>query len=139
SMAKPIAQTNPGMATRHPREKFTILLALISIAGFVGIISTSIFNYDLNGYIESFWIFLIGWGIFSHTKFSALKSLRYGITQYNFPNLITELIGLLAILSAILTFPSVGITHNAIITMKGMMAIIAILIIFVQTWVVKKN
>ena len=81
---------------------------------------------------------LIGFGIFTQTKFSAIRSLRYGITNYNFPNLITELIGFLAIISAILVFPKIGVVHHSILTIKGILAVIAILIIFIQTWISKR-
>src|SRR3989344_3829543 len=64
-----------------------IILALISILGFVGIISETIFYYDLKGIIESLWILILGTGLLIETKYQKLKSMRRGLTNENFPHM----------------------------------------------------
>ena len=117
-------------------SKFITTLAIVSIIGFMGIISQTLFNFDMNQYVESLWMFIIGIGMMIEAKIRRLKTLPEGITPNNFTHLTTIIIGVLAILAGIFSFPFIRIETPAFLAIKGIVSIIAIIVIILQTCVV---
>ena len=117
-------------------QKFITALAIVSILGFVGIISQSFFGYDASYYIESLLMFIIGIGLIVESKVKKLKSLERGLTSSNITHLTTVIIGSIAILAGIFSFPQIRFTIPGFVAIKGIIAIIAILVIAIQTWVI---
>jgi peptidoglycan/LPS O-acetylase OafA/YrhL len=115
-------------------QNFVVALALVSIISFVGIISESLFEYNLNSYVESLFMFVIGIGLILESKIKKIKSLKYGLNPKNFANLITAIIGVIAIFAGIFSFPQIKITTPAFVAVKGIISIIAIIVIVIQTW-----
>ena len=120
-------------------KTFVIILALISILGFVGIISETIFYYDLKGIIESLWILILGTGLLIETKYQKLKSMRRGLTNENFPHMTNFVIGAVAVLAGILSFPIFKIDNPSFSAIRGILSLIAVIIIIIETWLVKKR
>jgi len=120
-------------------KTFVIVLSLISILGFIGIISETIFDYDMNGFIESVWIIILGLGLLIETKFTKLKSIRNGLTSDNMPQLTNLLIGAVAVLAGIFSLPTFKITNPVFHSLRGLLSLIAIVIIITETWVIKKE
>ncbi|MEM2956068.1 MAG: hypothetical protein QW041_00625 [Candidatus Pacearchaeota archaeon] len=118
---------------------FVIALALISIIGFIGIISETMFNYNMKTIVESSWIIILGISILIKTKLSRLKSLKEGLSSTNFPYLTNLIIGLIAVISGILSSPFFKITNPAFHAIRGIISIIAIAVIIIETWIVKKE
>ncbi|MFH1377114.1 MAG: hypothetical protein ABIH25_05780 [Candidatus Woesearchaeota archaeon] len=119
-------------------HRFVTILSIVSILGFVGIISHTLFDYNLSPYIESFWMFIIGFGITIESRFKRLQSIvNNGLTSNNFTHLTTVTIGAIAILAGLLSLPFFGINNPAFLAMKGIISIIAIVVIFIQTWIVE--
>tara|TARA_Y100000310_G_scaffold345793_1_gene470022 strand:- start:9783 stop:10181 length:399 start_codon:yes stop_codon:yes gene_type:complete len=119
-------------------EKFIVALALVSIIGFMGIVSESLFNFDLGLYVEALWMFIIGIGLVVEGDPFTLKlrSLRHeGLNPKNFTKIITSVIGLIAIFAGIFSFPNVRIETQGFIAVKGIIGVIAIAVIVVQTWI----
>lgn len=124
-------------ASNDASQSLVYVLAVISILGFSEIISETIFNYKINDIVQSLWLIFLGLGIISETKFSAVKTLGRGLNKENFPQLTTEIVGLLAVLAGIFSLPSFGIVNPAFHAVRGIMSIIGIFVIFVDTWVVR--
>ena len=120
-------------------KNFVIVLALISILGFVGIISETIFYYDLKGIIESLWILILGTGLLIETKYQKLKSMRRGLTNENFPHMTNFVIGAVAVLAGILSFPIFKIDNPSFSAIRGILSLIAIIIIIIETWLIKRR
>lgn len=118
--------------------KFVVILALVSIVGFVSIVSETLFNYALGNYIEGLWLLIIGIGMVIEGQVTRLKQIKKeGLTPRNFTHLITVIIGFLAIIAGIFSFPFLRIEASGFLAVKGIIALIAIIIIVVQTWVVE--
>jgi len=117
-------------------SRFVTTLAIVSILGFVGIVSQTLFEFDMGHYIESFWMFIIGIGMMIEAKIGKLKTISQGITSNNFTHLTTIIIGILAILAGIFSFPAIRIETPAFLAIKGIVSIIAIMVIILQTWIV---
>ncbi len=117
-------------------QKFVTALAVVSILGFLGVVSMSFFNFDLSEYVESFLMLIIGVGLIIEAKVKKLKSLSRGITSNNLTHLTTVIIGVIAIIAGIFSFPYFRIINPPFLAIKGIISIIAIAVIIIQTWVI---
>ena len=117
-------------------QKFVSALAVVSILGFLGIVSQTIFEYDLSYYIESLLMLIIGAGLIVESKIRKLKSIEKGITSNNLTHLTTVIIGGIAVIAGIFSFPPIRIVNPAFLAIKGIISIIAIIVIIVQTWAI---
>jgi len=108
----------------------------VSILGFSGIVSQSFFDFNVNNYVESFLMLTIGIGLIVEAKIKKLKSLSRGITSNNITHLTTVIIGLIAIIAGIFSFPLIKMTNPCFVAIKGIISIIAIAVIIIQTWII---
>ena len=132
---KPLKKKKSSTKVSH---KFITVLSIVSILGFVGIVSHSLFSYDLSYVVEALWLMMIGVGLILEAKVKKLKSIsKAGLTPNNFTHLITVIIGAISILAGFFSFPGIRVTNPAFIAIKGIIAIIAIVIIAIQTWVIE--
>ena len=121
-------------------QRFVIILSVISIIGFAGVVSESIFDLVLDDYVEALWMIILGVGLILEVKLQKLRSIsRGGITRDNFTYIITIIIGIFAIFAGIFSIPFIRINNPSFIAIKGILAIIAISIIIIQTWFIKKK
>ena len=117
-------------------QKFVTALAIVSILGFFGIVSQSFFNFDSGAYIESFLMLIIGVGLIIEAKVKKLKSLSKGLTSNNITHLTTVIIGLIAIIAGIFSFPTINLANPSFVAIKGIISIIAIAVIIIQIWII---
>jgi hypothetical protein len=124
---------------KETSKVFVAVLAIVSILGFAGIISQSWFGFELIFYIESLILLALGIGFIveAEPKILFKKSKQQGLDKRNFSRLTTFIIGSLATIAGILSFPYVNVQHFIFLAIKGVISIIAIIFIAVQTWVVK--
>lgn len=118
---------------------FVVTLALVSILGFIGIISETIFYRDIREYVESLWILMLGAGLLIETKYRKLKSIRRGLNNENFPQVTNLMVGIVAVLAGIFSFPVFNIQNPSFEATKGILSIIAIIIIVIETWIIKTH
>ena len=116
-------------------HRFVTALSIVSILGFLGIISQTLFDFDLSGYVEAGLMFVIGFGLVVEAKWDRIKSIRHSLNQNNFTHLTTAIIGFIAILSGIFSFPPIRVETAGFLAVKGIISIIAIVVIVIQTWV----
>jgi len=117
-------------------QKFITALAIVSILGFAGIISQAFFEYDSGDYIESLLMLIIGLGLIIESKIKKLKSLERGLTSNNITHLTTVTIGIIAVIAGIFSFPPIKITTPGFLAIQGIISIIAIIVIVIQTWII---
>jgi hypothetical protein len=113
------------------------ILAFVSIIGLLGIVIKTIFVYNVDFYVESLWMLIIGLGLVIEARIKKLKSLSQGLTSNNVTYLTTIIIGLLAILTGIFSFPQIRVETPAFLAIKGIIGLIAIVFIVIQTWIVR--
>jgi hypothetical protein len=119
-------------------DKFVIILAIVSIIGFIEIVSYTLFDFSLRNYVEPFWMITIGIGFILEGQIKTLKRLREeGLNPTNFTHLTTLIIGVIAIITGILSFPQINVVSTGFLAVKGILSLLAIVIIVVQTWIVK--
>jgi hypothetical protein len=119
-------------------NKFVIILALVSIISFIGIVSETLFDFNMGLYIEALWMFVIGIGFVLEGQITIFRKVRLeGLTPTNFTHLTTVIIGFIAIITGIFSIPFIRIEQSGFLAVKGIISLIAIIVIVVQTWVIK--
>jgi hypothetical protein len=116
-------------------QRFVTALSVVSILGFIGIVSETLFGVDLKFYVEALLMFVIGIGLVIEVKWSELKTVRNGLDRENFTDITTVVIGFVAIIAGIFSLPFFRFESPSFLAIKGIIAIIAIVIIVIQTWV----
>jgi len=118
-------------------HKFIIALSIVSILGFIGIVSETLFAKNISTYIESLWMIIIGLGLVIEANIKRLRNLsKEGITSNNLAHLTTIVIGFISIIAGILSSPYINFQNPSFLAIKGIVSIIAILVIIIQTWII---
>jgi uncharacterized membrane protein len=118
---------------------FVVILALISILGFVSIILQNLFEINIESYLESFWLVIMGVGfIIEASPNELIDQIQVYLDERNFDRITTLVIGLFALISGILSFPALNIEHFVFSAIKALVSFVAIIFIAIETWVIKK-
>jgi len=117
-------------------HKFITALSIVSITGFLVIASRTLFGFDLSIYTEALLMLIVGTGLIVEAKLKRLKSISHGITSTNITHLITVIVGLLAVIAGVFSIPQISIVSPGFLAIKGIISIIAIAVIIIQTWVI---
>jgi hypothetical protein len=119
-------------------SNFVNALSIVSILSFVGIVSYTLFDYNLNHFVEAFLMIIIGLGLVLEARWKKLRTIsKKGITPYNFTHLTTVIIGFIAVIAGIFSLPSIRIENPSFLAIKGIVSIIAIVFIIIQTWFIE--
>jgi hypothetical protein len=119
-------------------KAFVNALAILSILGFVGIVSRTLFDNNIENYIESVWFLIMGIGfIFESSPINLFLRVRNGMGEKDFASLTTLIVGVLAIVAGAFSLPYFGFVNPGFYAIQGIISIIAIIFIAVQTWVIK--
>ncbi len=118
---------------------FVIALSLISIFGFISIISENLFDYSIESLIEPLWLIVMGTAFIIEAKPKEMcAKLRSSLDETNFNRITTFIIGVFALISGLLTTPIFQVDHFIFSAMKGLVSFVAIVFIVVETWVIKQ-
>lgn len=117
-------------------HRFITALSIVSILEFAAVVSSTLFSFDLNNYSEAFLMIIVGGGLIMEAKLKSFQSLSKGLNKNNFTHLTTVIIGLIALIAGVFSFPPIRIEAPGFLAIKGIIAIIAIIVIIIQTWIV---
>ncbi len=121
-------------------RNFVIALSIVSIIGFLSIVTQSLFNFSFESYIESLWLIALGTGLILETSFKELKKVKkQGLTPDVLGKITMVVVGGLSIIAAILSIPQINIEHPTFLAVKGIVSILAIIFIIIQTWVSERE
>jgi len=123
------------------KRKFSFpkVLAIISIVGFLEIVLDSMFGIIVREYMGSLWLGIMGLGFMAIVKPRSLfAQAKERLTPTIFSRLTTFVVGAIAILAGILAVPQLGIMNPALLAVKGIISIISIFFIIIETWVIKE-
>ncbi len=125
---------------RRASRNFVIALSVVSIIGFMSIMIESLFYIDVSEYIDTLWLIVLGLGLILETTMKELKSVkRKGLTSDYLGKITMVIVGSLAIIAGILSLPQINIQNASFLAVKGIIAILAIIFIILQTWVIKNE
>jgi hypothetical protein len=121
-------------------RNFVIALSVVSIIGFVSIMLESLFYIDISGYIDTLWLLALGLGLILETSLRELRSIeRKGLSSEYLGKITMIVVGSLAIIAGTLSLPQINIQNPSFLAVKGIISILAITFIILQTWVAKNN
>lgn len=119
-------------------HRFILILTIVSILGFLGIVSQTIFGKDIQRQVEALWLIIIGVGLMMEMEIGQLRSLKTrGLNSTNFARVITAVIGIVAAAAGVLSFSASGLSNPGFDAAKGIISIVAIVIIVIQTWIAR--
>ena len=125
---------------KRASRNFVIALSIVSMIGFLSIVLESLFYLDVSNYIETFWMVALGLGLILETSIKELKSIkRKGLTSDYLGKITMVVVGSLAIIAGILSLPQLNIQNASFLAVKGIIGILAIVFIILQTWVTKQR
>lgn len=117
-------------------KKFASVLSIVSIIGFFGIISQTLFGFDADIYVQALWFLIMGLGfIFEARPILLLRKLDDSLNHRNFTSLTTLVVGVMAFVCGVLTF--IGIDGIVFAAIQGLISIIAVIFIAIQSWIIK--
>lgn len=129
-------KTSRSRASRN----FVIALSVVSIIGFLSIMIESLFYIDVSGYIDTLWLVVLGLGLILETTIKELKSVkRKGLTSDYLGKITMVIVGSIAIIAGILSLPQINVQNASFLAVKGIISILAIIFIILQTWVIKRE
>ena len=118
--------------------EFSKILAIISIIGFLEIILDSMFGIIVNSYMGSIWLLLMGVGFILASKpVKLFKSAKENLGANVFSSMTTFIVGLIAFIAGVLALPQFNLTNPTFLATKGIISIISILFIIIETWILK--
>jgi len=121
-------------------RNFVIALSVVSIIGFLSIVLESFFNINIGKYIDTLWLLALGLGLTFETNIRELKRIKNaGLSSEMLGKITMLVVGLIAIIAAILSLPQINIQSPTFLAVKGIIGILAIIFIIIQTWVSKKE
>jgi len=121
-------------------RNFVIALSVVSIIGFLSIMSQSLFGFSFEEYIESLWLLALGLGLIFETSLSEIKRIRKkGLTSDLLGKVTMIVVGAIAIIAAVLSIPQINVQSPTFLAIKGIISILAIIFIIVQTWISKQD
>jgi len=128
-----------GKRRSQASRNFVIALSVVSIIGFLNIATETLFNSSFAGYIESLWLTALGAGLIFETSFSEMKKIRlHGLTPDMLGKVTMIVVGIMAIVAAILSLPQIDANSPTFLAVKGIISILAIVFIIIQTWISKE-
>lgn len=117
-------------------RNFVIALSVVSIIGFLSIMIESFFSFSIEHYIETLWLLALGLGLMFETTISEIKKIqKRGLSSEMLGKITMMVVGVIAIIAAILSLPQITIQSPTFFAVKGIISILAIIFIIIQTWV----
>lgn len=126
----------PKKKKRKISLKFASILAIVSIIGFLDIIMESFFELSFQNYMSFLWLVIMGVGFILISKPKRLPNFK---TEEPVSDITALVIGILAIIAGILSLPFLNVIHPVFLAIKGVISIIAIIFIALETWVIRSN
>lgn len=121
-------------------RNFVIALSVVSIIGFLSIMTESLFNFSFQSYIDTLWLLALGLGLIFETSIKELKRVKKdGLSSEMLGKITMVVVGAIAIIAAVLSLPQINIQNPTFLAVKGIISILAIIFIIIQTWVSEKE
>ena len=113
---------------------FSSFLAMVSIVGFLSIALKSFFIADISNYEPFLLLLIIGVGFILQSN---PKTLFIKNQEETVADITTFVLGIMAIIAGILSLPFLNIDHPVIYAVPGIIALVAMIFIALEAWVIK--
>jgi hypothetical protein len=121
-------------------KKFLFFLIMIDLTWFASVALDNLFGLNFQDYGEFAWILLFSLGMIIISDVKKIISMgRKGIRSDNFSSLVTFVIGMMALIVAILSLPQINIASPIMSSIKGIIAVIAVFYVIIEAFVVEND
>jgi len=121
-------------------RNFVIALSIVSIIGFASIMLNSLFYLDISKYIDTLWLITLGLGFVLEASFKKIKEIKKaGLTPEILGEITMLVLGFIAIIAGAISIPQINIQNPSFLAVKGIISILAIIFIILQTWVTEAS
>jgi|GEM_PF-4912972 len=123
---------------RRGYHKFLFFLIMIDLTWFASVVFDNLFGMTLQDYGEFAWILLFSLGMIIISDVKKIINIgRRGIRSDNFSSLVTFIIGVMALVVSILSLPQINVESPVLNSIKGIIALIAIMYVILEAWIIK--
>jgi Sec-independent protein secretion pathway component TatC len=131
-------ETPKEIVKRKTSRNLVIALSIVSIIGFVSIILESLFYINISEYIDTFLLVVLGLGLIFETSIGELKLIKKeGLNSEYLGKITMIVVGSLSVIAGVLSLPQINILNPSFLAVKGIISLLAIVFIILQTWVAK--
>lgn len=121
-------------------KKFLFFLIMIDLTWFASVVSDNLLGMNLQDYGEFAWILLFSLGMIIISDVKKMTSIkRRGFRSDNFASLVTFIIGVMAFVVAVLSLPQINMTSPVMSSIKGILALIAIIYVILEGLIIKSE
>lgn len=125
---------------RKSSRNFVVALSVVSMIGFLSIVLENLFYVNVSNYMDTSWLIVLGLGLILETTIKELKAVKKkGLTSDYLGKITMIILGAIAIIAGILSLPQINIQNPSFLAVKGIVGILAIIFIILQTWVIKQE
>ena len=117
--------------------KFASILAIVSIIGFIEIMIFSFLGFSIDTYMDFLWLSIMGVGFILASQPKKLPEKKSD--NESVADITALVIGAIAIIAGLLSLPFIGIDHPVFSATKGVISVICIIFIVLETWVMKNK
>jgi hypothetical protein len=112
-------------------------LAIISIIGFLGIIASVFAGFDfITENTAGIILVVLGFGLAVEGQIKKWRDFKGdGYSSTEITHVITGLLGIIAVFTGLLSL--IGLSGKTLLALQGIISVIAVVIIILQTWVVE--
>ena len=120
-------------------KSFVVALSIVSMIGFLSIVLEDLFYVNINSYIQTLWLVTLGAGLILEVSLVKLKKIRTGgLTPEVLGEITMLVVGSMAAIAGVLSLPQINVQHPSFLAIKGVISLLAIIFIILQTWIVKE-
>ena len=121
-------------------KKFLFFLIMIDLTWFGSVVLDNLFGFSLQDYGEFAWTFLFAMALIFMSDLKRIFRMGVeGFNSENFSSLATFIIGIIALIISILSLPQIAIESPVMNAVKGIIALIAIIYVFLDALVIKSE
>ena len=136
-----VSKEKKGKSTQRAKasRSFVIALSIVSMIGFLSIVLEDLFYVNINSYIQTLWLISLGIGLILEVSLVKLKKIKTsGLTPEVLGEITMLVVGSMAVIAGVLSLPQINVQHPSFLAIKGIIGLLAIIFIILQTWIAKE-
>jgi len=136
-----VSKEKESKSTRRVKasRSFVIALSIVSMIGFLSIVLEDLFYVNINSYIQTLWLISLGIGLILEVSLVKLKKIKTsGLTPEVLGEITMLVVGSMAVIAGVLSLPQINVQHPSFLAIKGIIGLLAIIFIILQTWIAKE-
>jgi Sec-independent protein secretion pathway component TatC len=100
----------------------------------------TLFYINLDAYMGTAWLITLGLGLVFETSIKELKMIKkVGLTPEMLGKITMEIVGGIAIIAGIISLPQINLQNPSFLAIKGIISILGIIFIIINTWVTESD